>query len=417
MIPTTLTNSSSTPVTGVVNPVSTLNSSSSNAVSNVGGLPNNVSALLGIASLILEGRAFVEDEYPLQAAVRGELPLLSGNPMETGRQSPKPSTSRAAYGDLMSGTNEMNAYLLRKLSTSPDSTLYIDSYSSSSGSASSSFDSQQSRWSQKLSQLRQESPSSNVQMVRSEQKIAVEGIRHASEPEYVALAIKTETGENGEREADFEIIRRIALNRINMYNSPNSISGGGGNSNSVGGSGIGFGNENFMSSLQSLATNTCLRVGSPFFQSSSGPSTPKYSFRAVSGGNNNSPRFPSPQLADLSTGSAGSSGSAVQSPKSLLWLRNIPPASAATASTPTTARIAVPLSSSFVAGKRDISATTSSVNASNRKQAPQQGPHCDQFLRKMGLMKTDGCETEEHSCDKSYVNITVRTTFCIRFFL
>uniref|UniRef100_A0A1A9WQQ3 DUF4210 domain-containing protein n=1 Tax=Glossina brevipalpis TaxID=37001 RepID=A0A1A9WQQ3_9MUSC len=410
MIPTTLTNSSSTPVTGVVNPINTLNSSgssstSSNAISNVGGLPNHVSALLGIASLILEGRGFVEDEYPIQTTLRGELPLLSGNSMETGRQSPKPSTSRAAYGDLMSGANEMNAYLLRKMNTSPDSTLYIDSYSSSSGSASSSFDSQQSRWSQKLSQLRQESPSSNVQIIRSEQKVTVEGIRHASEPEYVALAIKTETGENGEREADFEIIRRIALNRINMYNSPNSISGSG-NSSSVGGANIGFGNENFMSSLQSLATNTCLRVGSPFFQSSSGPSTPKYSFRALSGSSNNSPRFPSPQLADLSTGSGGSTGSAVQSPKSLLWLRNISSASNVAVSTPTTARAAVPLLSTSVASKLDISSATSSVNVTNRSQAPQQGPHCDQFLRKMGLMKNDSCETEEHSCDKSYVNIT-----------
>lgn len=39
---------------------------------------------------------------------------------------------------------------------------------------------------------------------------------------------------------------------------------------------------------------------------------------------------------------------------------------------------------------------------------PQQGPHCEQFLRKMGLMSPSAAsDLDEHCCDISFVNLTV----------
>lgn len=499
MIPTSFTGSS--PPTAVVggflsstnnSPMSGSNVSNNTSTNSNGtGFQGNNSALLGIASLILEGRALAEDEYAVVAKHQDVTALTyAANAMECGRQSPKPSTSRAAAfhehhyvggggvaggngsGGVMTSvggssgngagctlTSDIANYLRRKASNSPESShssssLLRDYYSnSSSESASSSVDSNHSRWTQKLSQLRQESPSAqHHQVAAREQKVAVECLR-SSEPEYVALAINTDAANDEHRRGgDFEIIRRIALNRMNIYNSTSptgvAASSGSGGANCVSGLGSGGGggsNENFMCSLQSLASNTCLRVGTPILANPmANSSTPKYSTYRVSP---HTPRFPTPQHTDVSAGSASSCGSisGVPSPRctNISWN----PSQATPMATnnrdyllckSSTARIAIPtpqntpptnssttsssnsatthhLQTKRLYGRECTAAVTSTpttsrsatTTATAATTTPQQGPHCDQFLRKMGLAKGDASETEEHHCDMSYVNITV----------
>lgn len=423
-----------------------------------GGLGQaNTSAFLGIASLILEGRALSEDEYAPQTT-RHELKQLItvNNSAECGRQSPKPSTSRAAFGDnygggvsggssgtitAMTSAIDLANYLGRKVSNSPDTTsgsFLRDYYSSSSESAASSVESNHSRWSQKLSQLRQESPTAHHQMLAARQKIAVECAR-GSEAEYVALAINTEHhhgvgGINEERRSgaggggDFEILRRMSINQMNFYNSPNTMVGGGG-----GGSGGGS-TENFMCSLQSLASNTCLRSGNPLLVATN-TSPPRYSNnRHVT--TTSTPRLITPtshQQLELSPNSSSCSSGSSNTNNSW-YIRK-----SATATSTTTQRMPIPTPTAEAANNKSFmnSSTNSQnlhsnifsrymftnstncaaagsaispltpTNASHNQTYPKQGPHCDQFLRKMGLAKGDASDAEEHHCDMSYVNITV----------
>ncbi|XP_013113607.2 protein Atossa [Stomoxys calcitrans] len=476
---------SSSPLTG------SNNASSSSSSSSAGGVQGNNSALLGIASLILEGRALAEDEYAV--AKHQDVGIASGiNAMECGRQSPKPSTSRAAatfHDHQMGGSSgasggglstDIAGYLRRKASNSPESSsqssssLLRDYYNSnsSSESASSSVESNHSRWTQKLSQLRQESPNAqrhHLTAGREQSKVAVECMRSV-EPEYVALAINTDQPLDERRSGgsgDFEIIRRIALNRINHYNSPvsglgaSSVSGGGGAGGAGGGGGVGGSVDNFMCSLQSLASNTCLRVGTPILSNPITASTPKYPTYRVT--HQNTPRFPAPHYNDVTAGSASSSGSGVgggiQSPmfaaatpwhqhqhhhhhqsatplgannkeymlrKSSTERIAIPtpqtttPTNSANTSCNSTynsygfSRRECPVSVTMTAAA--TSATTTTPTTSRNSTTPQQGPHCDQFLRKMGLAKGDASETEEHHCDMSYVNITCTRwrAYCIK---
>ncbi|KAM7345388.1 atos homolog atossa isoform 1-T5 [Cochliomyia hominivorax] len=519
MIPTSATSSS--PPTASVGSIGTnqMNNSpnisgtanTNNGAAGVGGGSvgsvvgqANLSAFLGIASLILEGRALADDEYAPQTTRH----VLSGNATigDCGRQSPKPSTSRAAFGDNYGGsgsnttTTTINAmtnsfsidlanYLGRKSSNSPDTTssssFLRDYYSSSGESAASSVESNHSRWSQKLSQLRQESPNAHHQVLAARQKIAVDCAR-GSEAEYVALAINTDHqggGGNGglndeRRGGDFEILRRMSINQMNFYNSPNSVGsmGGGGVG---GGSGGGGSSENFMCSLQSLASNTCLRVGNPLLVTTTSP--PRYSnSRQIS--SSSSSRFITPshhqqQLLDNSPNSSKNSSSS--STNSWYPATSPPPqisnsgstsnsshnkdyllrkSTTAAAVAVTTQRMPIPSATpiptannksslnttnsqnqhsnifhrnsfstnlnsnnattvSGAAGATTIATSTPTAAAIQRNQTyPQQGPHCDQFLRKMGLAKGDALETEEHHCDMSYVNITCTRwrAYCIK---
>ncbi|XP_037824952.1 serine-rich adhesin for platelets [Lucilia sericata] len=494
MIPTTAT-SSSPPIASVGSIGNQLNNSppipgsanASNGASAAAGIgQGNISAFLGIASLILEGRALAEDEYAIQTTRNEFKTSLGANTADCGRQSPKPSTSRAAFGENMGSSMgpiatstfsiDLANYLGRKSSNSPDSTtssFLRDYYSSSSESASSSVESNHSRWSQKLSQLRQESPSAHHHVLAPRQRIAVECPR-GSDAEYVALSINTEHHGTHEdrRGGDFEILRRMSINQMNFYNSPNSMGGGGGGGVVVGGSGSGGSSENFMCSLQSLASNTCLRVGNPLLVNNTSP--PRYSNnRQIS---SSSPRFSTPpqhQQLDISTGSASSSSSSSSAGvggaiSANSWYNSSTPHLANSSSnnssnnkeyllrrtSTTTQRMAIP-SAQTASNNKTINSSTPNQNlhsnifsrnsliipsvtttnsnsgtvittlspmtsspatASRNQTYPQQGPHCDQFLRKMGLAKGDALETEEHHCDMSYVNITCTRwrAYCIK---
>ncbi|XP_073847222.1 atos homolog atossa [Musca autumnalis] len=459
-------------------PMGTVGSASGGGGSTATNSNNSVcnSALLGIASLILEGRALAEDEYAVKYSelishIAGSNTLTDGGAVATGvagRQSPKPSTSRAGAsiyqehhggGGSSSATSistEIGNYLRRKASNSPDSTQstslrLLDYYSnSSSESAGSSVESNHSRWSQKLSQLRQESPCAQRQQMAAattEQKVAVDCVRSV-EPEYVALAINTEQSHDERRSSgagDFEIIRRIALNRMNLYNSPpnsSGVSSGGGSMGVSGGGSV----DNFMCSLQSLASNTCLRSGTPIpYNPPITASTPKYAHYRVTP--QNQPRFPTPQHTDISGSSANSSGSsnwysttgtpATATSHNKDYLLRKLTAMPTPQSTPTNSSSSTnsiydnsPASHHHAFGRREsssgagttTSATATATPTSSRNSAttttttPQQGPHCDQFLRKMGLAKGDASDAEEHHCDMSYVNITCTRwrAYCIK---
>lgn len=412
----------------------------------------NTSAFLGIASLILEGRALAEDEYAIQVT-RCELKSAAcGNTIECGSQSPKPSTSRAAFGENIPSVRansslsmDLSGYLGRKSSPESSSSPFLRDYynSSSSESASSSVESNHSRWSQKLSQLRQESPNAHHQAMMARQKVAVECPR-GSDAEYVALAINTDHHPYGINEdkkgADFEILRRMSINQMNFYNSPNSLCAGGGSSSGSGGS-----SENFMCSLQSLASNTCLRVAGPLLITTTSPPPKYFSNRQISSA---TPRLATPlyqQQMDCSIGTpSSSSGSSSGGALHHNWQANASPYSTNSCSSnnnskasSTMQRMAVPSTQlavsktlhssasnhnlqSNIFGRSNFNSvtaaettattttTTSSASAASRsKTHPQQGPHCDQFLRKMGLAKGEASDAEEHHCDMSYVSIAV----------
>lgn len=477
MIPTTATSSSPPAAMGVSLNMNSPASSRSNAVAaaaaaaaaaNSNNKANNHAALLGIASLILEGRALAEDEYEIvnRSLKTVELTPLAGGGISNaggfaGRQSP--STSRAAMlasnQPSLFSSADMSGYIRRKAAVSSNSMEpptfasypIIDGYSSSSGeSASSSVESNHSRWSQKLSQLRQESPTAHA--LQMEQRVTVaQSSQSRSEAEYVGLNFNSP--EREDRRVHFECIRRrMALNRMNLYNSPGGGAGAVSTSSGHGGSFVGGTTDNFMHSLQSLASNTCMRNASPMFDViNTGCPTPRYNYRMTP----STPRFPTPshlqqqhhQQANLSAGSASSCGSGIQSPRANNWNPTISPLGQDTDSPPTSSAASYgrdyyanrtlppqpPNTSAVTAAASNkptnvlqhireqlqMSAfcTPTSSRIQQQQQTkhktqqnyPQQGPHCDQFLRKMGLAKGDASETEEHHCDMMYVNIAVST--------
>ncbi|XP_054090468.1 protein Atossa [Zeugodacus cucurbitae] len=520
MIPTTVSSSTSTAtVSGATgNNHSTSNNGqvnmllsttpTANTVSSTATTPpaaQSPSVLLGLASLILEGRALADDEYQPQI-MRSTAPVsdtsglsgsghgghsigsgtvssvgnhlhnyntsgllaktsygisgsgVGGAAVGGGRQSPtsRPSTSRAAagFGVGVVGSGHVinittNPYAFNNSGVSAAhvrdaSPLYIDPYSAnSSGSASSSAESTHQRWTQKLCQLRQVSPAANLSTTY-EQPVAVE----AREPELVALAIN-ESGAN--ERGDFEIVRRSLLNRTNLNAmcSATSVTATGGSSAGAGSasSSPGSGSDNFLLSLQSLAT-TCLRSGSPSIEpnhsgmsANSATGTPNsYRFATLS-----SPpppqsmyiyRATTPTASASATahrfleqpGSGSSCGSGVQSPRphwptvvdnlhtKERYMRHASATSGmnfgsgripipGTAVNTTTASVAV-AAAATINHTTKVTPTTAATTTTTASKHPQQGPHCDQFLRKMGLAKGEAAEAEDHFCDMSYVNIT-----------
>lgn len=146
------------------------------------------------------------------------------------------------------------------------------------------------------------------------------------------------------------------------------------------------GTDNILHSLQSLAT-TCLRGG---------PVVPA-EMRPLS----------------LSLGGFGSPGTGgTVSAASLLDYNCSRTATggatgaAAAASTTTTPTIASTTTSATASSDGTAASGTHNSNSSCASR-PKHGPHCDQFLRKMGLAKGDAADAEEHFCDMSYINITV----------
>jgi len=179
---------------------------------------------------------------------------------------------------------------------------------------------------------------------------------------------------------DYEIVRRVMLNRAGGMGGLVSSSGGGGgggggtNNSSAASSPGSNSSDNILHSLQSLAT-TCLRGGPAL-------APPPVEPRPLN-------------LAFLWSGSGGSGGRGLG-----LGLGAAAAASAIAAgsisNTPTTT----------------TATATASSGASSSASRPKHGPHCDQFLRKMGLAKGEmPSEAEEHICDMSYVNMTVSGMF------
>ncbi|KAH8365321.1 hypothetical protein KR084_009996 [Drosophila pseudotakahashii] len=299
----------------------------------VGAQNNYSSVVLGLASLILEGRPIADDEYQQQQQQQVGSGAAAG-----GRLSPRPSTSRAAINITTNPYGSMGGSDNRAAGNG----------SGSAGSSNSSSLTHQ-RWTQKLCQLRQISPAAQTM---------------SAEPELVSLAINDLNNDHG---GDYEIVRRVMLNRAGGMGGLASSSGGlgaggGGTNNSSAASSPGSNSsDNILHSLQSLAT-TCLRGGPALAPPPVEPRPRNLAFlRSGSGGGGCSGR-------GLGLGAAGASIS----------------------NTPTTTATA-----------------TASSGASSSASRPKHGPHCDQFLRKMGLAKGEmPSEAEEHICDMSYVNMT-----------
>lgn len=293
------------------------------------GAQNNYgSVVLGLASLILEGRPIADDEYQQQTVgVVGSGAATAGS--GGGRLSPRPSTSRAAINITTNPYGSMGGSENRAVNGS-----------GSTGSPSSSSLTHQ-RWTQKLCQLRQISPAAQTM---------------SAEPELVSLAINDLNKDHG----DYEIVRRVMLNRAGGTGLVSSAGGGTNNSSAASSPGSNS-SDNILHSLQSLAT-TCLRGGPALAPPPSVESRPL-------------------NLAFHWSGLGGSGGRGL----------GFGGGAASISNTPTTTATA-----------------TASSGASSSASRPKHGPHCDQFLRKMGLAKGEmPSEAEEHICDMSYVNMTV----------
>ncbi|XP_030238041.1 uncharacterized protein LOC108653510 isoform X1 [Drosophila navojoa] len=336
---------------------------------------NYNSIVLGLASLILEGRPISDDEYQQQYQPQPQPQPASSS----GRHSPRPSTSRAAINittnpyAMASGTPRSAYGQAQGYGYGYNCDYGQTSSSSGSGSNGSSASSAtHQRWTQKLCQLRQVSPAAQSM---------------SAEPELVALSINDLNADRG----DFEIVRRVMLNRAGATAGGGGLGAGAGehltnNSSSAGSS---PGSDNILHSLQSLAT-TCLRGGPAVTTEarplslgvglSFGSPTQTATVSAASLLDYNCSRTPLGGATAGGGGGGGGVGGGV--------IGGAAATSTATASNSATGNGA------------------SSGSSSSCTTRPKHGPHCDQFLRKMGLAKGDSTDTEEHFCDMSYVNIT-----------
>ncbi|XP_034651580.1 pneumococcal serine-rich repeat protein isoform X2 [Drosophila subobscura] len=331
---------------GVTQSASSTAAAAAAAAATATAAQNNYSSIvLGLASLILEGRPIADDEYqPLAVAGTG----AGAPPVSGGRLSPRPSTSRAAIN----------------ITTNPyaGATTTTPRAPNGNGSAGgpSSMTTTHQRWTQKLCQLRQISPAAQSM---------------SAEPELVSLAINDLNTDHG---GDYEIVRRVMLNRaggmgmgMGMGNVGGGLGvgmgGGTGTSNSSAASSLGSNSsDNILHSLQSLAT-TCLRGGPAMPIGQPSPSETR----------NLSLNFGWTAAAGAGAG-AGCNNSNINT-------------NTATATANS--------------GASSSASTTTTTNNTNTR--PKHGPHCDQFLRKMGLAKGEATtEAEEHICDMSYLNMT-----------
>ncbi|EDW01358.1 uncharacterized protein LOC6560854 [Drosophila grimshawi] len=410
---------------------------------------NYNSIVLGLASLILEGRPIADDEYPLQLQLHAQhqlqqqqqqLPQLQqqqqlASSSSSGRHSPRPSTSRAAI-NITTNPYALTSPTLRSVyghayahapahSHGHGQAYHSQGYGydyrqggTSGSSSSSSTSATHQRWTQKLCQLRQLSPAAQSMTV---------------EPELVSLAINELNTERG----DFEIVRRVMFN--NHLTATAAAGGGGGGSTGIesgGATGSSSGaqllavasssnssaasspggsvssSDNILHSLQSLAT-TCLRGGGggPNTASSSEARPLSLDIAAAAAAATTVSQTAS-RLSDyncsrttlgarggvgegVAVGLAMSGGGGVYSGGVGVGVGGGAATSTATASN----NIATGTGNGN--GNATATATNSSCNT-----RPKHGPHCDQFLRKMGLAKGESADAEEHFCDMSYVNIT-----------
>lgn len=352
MIPTSITNSPPPAGLGQNGAAATATGGAAAGLSTGGlqsaGSQNNFNAtVLGLASLILEGRPISDDEYQQQHVVvaSGGSAGGSGANSLAGRLSPRPSTSRAAINITTNPYGSMGGSESRAGNGNGSG-----SVGGGGGGAASSSSLTHQRWTQKLCQLRQISPAAQAM---------------SAEPELVALAINDLNKDHG----DYEIVRRVMLNRAGGMGGGGGLSGssgtGGTNNSSAASSPGSNSSDNILLSLQSLAT-TCLR-GGPALPPPPPVETRPLNLSFVWSGSGGSPSGP---VVGVGGGAAGAAG-----------------AVATTTSTTTSA--------------------TASNGATGSASRPKHGPHCDQFLRKMGLAKGETpSEIEEHICDMSYVNMT-----------
>ncbi|XP_022228559.2 LOW QUALITY PROTEIN: protein FAM214A [Drosophila obscura] len=340
-------------------------SASSSAAAAAAGAQNNYSSIvLGLASLILEGRPIADDEYQPQAVAGGGgggIGVGGGAaPVSGGRLSPRPSTSRAAINITT------NPYAGASTPRSPhgNGSGGGGGVVGGAGTPTSTTTTHQ-RWTQKLCQLRQISPAAQSM---------------SAEPELVSLAINDLNTDHG---GDYEIVRRVMLNRaggLGMGTGMANIGvgggggvvgggvGGGGTNNSSAASSLGSNSsDNILHSLQSLAT-TCLRGGPAMPIAQPSPSET---------------RNLSLTFGWTASGSMGAAAAGAGS--------NNPNTNTNTATA--------------TANSGASSSASTTTNTTNTR--PKHGPHCDQFLRKMGLAKGEATtEAEEHICDMSYLNMT-----------
>ncbi|KAH8413746.1 hypothetical protein KR222_006803 [Zaprionus bogoriensis] len=377
------------------------------------------SIVLGLASLILEGRPIADDEYQQQQQQQLQAPQQlqqlqqsQSPPAGSGRLSPRPSTSRAAINittnpyALASGTPR-SSYAQGYGYGQGQRQAHGDAYShvQSSGSSSSSSSATHQRWTQKLCQLRQLSPAAQSMSI---------------EPELVSLAINELNAERG----DFEIVRRVMLNRAGagagggaglglsglglglgvgvgvngeQLTTSNSSAGSSPGSGTGSGSGLGSGADNILHSLQSLAS-TCLR-GTPAVPSvESRPLSLALSVGVLSS------TASAASLLDYNYSTGAGAGGLAGVYGGVGGGGGVATAAAATATTTTTTTTATASNEAAAAG--GTASGNGACGGSSCASRPKHGPHCDQFLRKMGLAKGEAADAEEHFCDMSYINIT-----------
>lgn len=340
------------------------------AATNPANNQTSSSAIIGITALILEGRALSDDNFIIEDSDSGSESSSSSSSSSSGRN--VGVEGRAKYSENIhhvSGTKISGSSNLSSSSSSIwTSNNPVNNLSSSSGYYSSSSTSQLrtnnndtadatlqhfQRLRQKLGQLRQSSPSTSWEFLSPEQGISVGSSRSSN-----SRSIPTEG--DIEDNDDGELDPFIHHHHHQRRSSKSSIGG-----QTVTNDG------NLLNTLQSLAS-TCLRHSTP---------------RSFS---KNRDWLVSSLVFSTSVNSCSSSSSSTLNSNS----NNINTSGGNSNSSSMMKQMQ----------KLNKNKSSSSKKHGGKIAPPKQGPHCDQFLKKMGLLKTDVLDAEEHICDMANLN-------------
>ncbi|XP_055920573.1 protein Atossa [Eupeodes corollae] len=321
--------------------------------------------VIGIASLVLEGRALSEDEFAMPLGLTKTLAAAAA------AQRRSHAATAAATAATTTGQDTPRSSHVVNITMNPNAQS-MPLFAARTNTNSMQPDTIHQRWTQKICQLRQSSPTVSREM-------ALE-----------AIAV----GADDDQSADLD--RRMTL----VYHHrpvPSPIA-------------------EKLHTLQSLAT-TCLRASPDntpnygYTMLASSPTSPLVPTAATT-----SPKytsyFTSPlRLANpfaINSSLASSTSSSSATSNSCCSIEGSPNGCNTTTDLPSS-------SSSNKKQQQQLSGgSNGSSNGCNTTTSPKQGPHCDQFLRKMGLAKGEAADAEDHICDISYgIKICIRwRTYC-----
>ncbi|XP_055839058.1 protein Atossa isoform X2 [Episyrphus balteatus] len=324
--------------------------------------------VIGIGSLVLEGRALSEDEFA--------IPLGLAKTLAARRRSQVAAmTTASQHQDTPRSSHVVNITMNPNAMSMPLMSARTNSMQP---------DTIQQRWTQKICQLRQSSPTVSREMALEAAAIAV--------------------GVDDDQSSDMD--RRMTL----VYHHrpvPSPIA-------------------EKLHTLQSLAT-TCLRA--------SPDNTPNYGYTMLAS-SPTSPLVPAAATTSPKYTSYFTSPPRLANPFALNSSSS--PASSTSSSSATSNSCCSGDGSPNGCNSSNNSELPSSSSSTNKKQqsggggggcsggsnssssngcsstSPKQGPHCDQFLRKLGLAKGEAADAEDHICDISYgIKICIRwRTYC-----